>query len=105
MVFDESLSQLPVSDVTTKAATALIQVGNEWLENMDNGKLNGVIYLDVKKAFDSINHDIVLNKMRKRFGIFSIDLKWFGWYLSSREQQCSINDQLLVSIAQMFIFM
>ena len=71
-------------------AAALIQMCDEWLENMDNGKLNGVIFLDI----DSINHGIVLNKMKKRFGISSIELKWFESYLSNREQQCSINEQL-----------
>ena len=45
---------------------------DEWLENMDNGKLNGVVFLDIKKAFDSINHGILLNKMKKRFAILSI---------------------------------
>ena len=67
---------------------------DEWLENMDNEKLNGVIFLDTKKAFDSINHGILLNKMKKRFGISSIELKWFESCLSNREQQCSINKQL-----------
>ena len=62
--------------------TALIQMCDEWLENMDNGKLNGVVFLDIKKAFDSINHGILLNKMKKRFGISSIELKWFESYLS-----------------------
>ena len=61
---------------------------------MGSGKLNGVIFLDIKKAFDSINHGILLNKMKKRFGISSIELKWFESYLSNREQQCSINEQL-----------
>ena len=74
--------------------TALIQMCDEWLENMDNGKLNGVIFLDIKKAFDSINHGILLNKMKMRFGISSIALKWFESYLSNRERQCSINEQL-----------
>ena len=74
--------------------TALIQMCDEWLENMDNGKLNGVVFLDIKKAFDSINHGILLNKMKKRFGISSIELKWFESYLFNREQQCSINEQL-----------
>ena len=60
---------------------------------MDNGKLNRVIFLDIKKAFDSINHGILLNKMKKRFGISSIELKWFESYLSNREQQCSMNEQ------------
>ena len=74
--------------------TDLIQMYDEWLENMDNGKLNDVIFLDIKKAFDSINHDILLNKMKKRFSISSMELNWFESYLSNREQQCSINEQL-----------
>ena len=49
--------------------TALIQMCDEWLENMDNGKLNGVVFLDIKKAFDSINHHILLNKMTEQFRI------------------------------------
>ena len=58
------------------------------------GKLNGVIFLDIKKPFDSINHGILLNKMKKRFGISSIPVKWFESYLSNREQKYSINEQL-----------
>ena len=32
---------------------ALIQMCDEWLENMDDGKLDGVMFLDIKVAFDS----------------------------------------------------
>ena len=42
------------------------------------------------KAFDAINHAILLNKMKKCFCSSSIELKWFESYLSNREQQCSI---------------
>ena len=56
---------------------------DEWLENMDNGKLNGVVF---KKAFDSINHRILLNKMIEQFGIFGVELKWFESYLTNRER-------------------
>jgi retron-type reverse transcriptase len=63
---------------------------DEWLENMDNGKLNGVVFLDIKKAFDSINHRILLNKMNEQFGIFGTELKWFESYLTNREQQCNV---------------
>ena len=73
--------------------TAFIQMCDEWLENMDSGKLNGIIFLDIKKTFYSINHGILLNKFKKkRFGILSTELKWFVSDLSYREQQCSIND-------------
>ena len=55
--------------------TALIQMCDKRLENMDNGKLNGVIFLDIKQTLDSINHGILLIKMKIRFGISSIELK------------------------------
>ena len=73
--------------------TALIQMCDEWLENMDNGKLNGVVFLDIKKAFDSINHGILLNKMKKRFGISSIELKWFESYLSRENERTERESQ------------
>ena len=50
--------------------SALIQMCDEWLKNMDNRKLNGVVFLDIRKAFDSIKHDILL---RKTNGLNHID--------------------------------
>ena len=66
---------------------------DEWLDNMDNGKLTGVIFLDIRKAFDSINHDILLKKINNHFGFTGIHLKWFESYLNHREQQCFVNGQ------------
>jgi hypothetical protein len=40
--------------------TALIQMCDNWYETMDNGKLTGVVFLDIRKAFDSIDHVILL---------------------------------------------
>ena len=40
--------------------SALIQMCDDWFENMDNGKLTGVIFIDIRKAFDSIDHSILL---------------------------------------------
>ena len=67
---------------------------DEWLENMNNGELKRVVFLDTKKAFDSINHHILLSKMTEQLGIFGMELKWFESYLTNREQQCSINGEL-----------
>ena len=61
---------------------------------MDIGKLNGVVFFDMKKAFDSINHHTLLNKIDEQFAIFGVELKWFETCLMKREQQCSGNGEL-----------
>ena len=73
---------------------ALIQMCDDLLKNMDNGEINCVVFLDVRKAFDSIHHEILIDKMRNLFGIIGIQLKWFESYLNNRVQQCMINGKL-----------
>jgi retron-type reverse transcriptase len=72
---------------------ALIQMCDKWLSDMDKGKINGVVFLDIRKAFDSINHKILLRKLKNQFGIHDIELKWFESYLTNREQVCLVNDR------------
>ena len=74
--------------------SALIQMCDDLLKNMDNGEINCVVFLDVRKAFDSINHEILIDKMRNLFEIIGIQLKWFESYLNNRVQQCMINGKL-----------
>ena len=62
-----------------------------WYENMDNGELNSAVFVDIRKAFDSINHGILLHKMKEQFGISNIELKLFESYLSDREQVTFVN--------------
>ena len=57
--------------------SALIQMCDQWLENMDNGMLNGVVFLDIRKAFDSIDHSFLLKKMNEQFGIHGAELKGY----------------------------
>ena len=61
---------------------------------MDYGKLNCVVFLDVRKAFDSINHEILIHKFHNFFEIKGDQLKWFISYLKNRVQQCQANRQL-----------
>ena len=70
---------------------ALIQVCDQWLQDMDEGIINGVVFLDICKAIDSVNHEILLEKLKTQFGIHDIELKWFQSYLRNRKQVCSFN--------------
>ena len=42
--------------------TALLETNDNWCVNIDRGLLNGVIFIDLKKAFDTIDHEIILKK-------------------------------------------
>ena len=58
----------------------------DWYLNMDNGLINGVLFLDLKKAFDTVDHQILLQKLQL-FGIDFATLKWFRSYLTDRKQR------------------
>ena len=73
--------------------TALLDITNDWFSNMDNGLLNGVLFLDLKKAFDTVDHEILLNKLNF-YGVDSISLKWFQSYLTDRKQRTYVNGSL-----------
>ena len=47
---------------------------------MDNGKYTANIFIDLKKAFDTVDHDILLAKLRK-YGVENLELTWFTSYL------------------------
>ena len=40
--------------------SALIQICDGWSDNMDKGKLTGVVFHDIRKAFDSVDHSIFI---------------------------------------------
>ena len=54
--------------------TALLHMCDEWHQNLDCGKMIGVVFLDIRKAFDSIDHKILLHKMKTQFGLTGIEL-------------------------------
>ena len=73
--------------------TALLEATNSWSVNIDNGFLNGVVFIDLKKAFDTIDHEIILRKL-SYFGADQATIKWFQSYLSDRTQRCYVNGSL-----------
>ena len=71
----------------------LIKMTDDWLEAMDKGKLTGVIFIDLRKAFDLVNHELLLAKLRI-YGFSPSTLRWFRSYLNDRHQQVSLNGEL-----------
>ena len=60
---------------------------------MDKGLINGVVFIDFKKAFDTVDHTILQAKL-ERCGIRETPLKWFRSYLHQRKQVCKINNAM-----------
>ena len=69
--------------------TALLCMVDLWAENVDKGNLNGVAYIDMRKAFDAVNHSTLLMKL-KNVGCTDRAIKWFRSYLGGRSQFVSI---------------
>ena len=65
--------------------TALNHMIDNWMRSMDAGKFTGLLYIDLRKAFDTVNHPILLNKLAA-YGIHNVQLTWFKDYLSNRKQ-------------------
>ena len=58
---------------------------------MDNGNIPIAIFLDLSKAFDTLDHKILLSKLQY-YGIKDINLQWFESYLLDRSQYVQIDD-------------
>ena len=73
--------------------TALLKATDNWANNIDRGNVNAVVFLDLKKAFDTVDQDILLSKMNLD-GIQGIALDWFRSYLTNRTQRYLVNGSL-----------
>ena len=70
---------------------ALPNTSNQWLLNIDKSDYNLAVFLDRRKAFHTVNHNLLFKKL-KFYGIQEIKLQWFESYLSERQQYCSVNN-------------
>ena len=72
------------------ASHSMIDISEISKETIDNGKFGCGIFIDLKKAFDTVNHNILLTKL-EHYGVRGVLLKWFESYLSNRSQYVFCN--------------
>ena len=70
---------------------ALMQITEQIKESIDDGKFGCGIFIDLRKAFDTVNHDTLLLKLK--YGIRVSMLNWFKSYLTNRNQYVYINGE------------
>ena len=67
--------------------------------SLNNNLRSDVIYFDFAKAFDSVNHDLVLYKLKHRYGIDGTLLKFLTNYLQDRKQRVVIGNESSVYLS------
>ena len=81
--------------------TMLIKLTDYILNNIDNGNLCGMVLVDLRKAFDLVDHELMLMKL-DMYGCQGNALAWFKSYLSERFQSVKydgvLSDALPVTI-------
>ena len=80
---------------------ALVNLTDTLFANIDQGLLSGLLLIDLKKAFDLVDHTTLLSKL-KLYGCSESSLKWFCSYLTNRSQKTtfkgSMSDPLPMSV-------
>ena len=71
----------------------ILDIVNTIHSNMDNRKYSRGIFIDLKKAFDNVNHEILLTKL-EHYAIREVIISWFRSYLSDRRQSIEIDKRI-----------
>ncbi len=67
---------------------------NDLLLSSDCGCISLLVLLDLSAAFDTIDHNILLNRLENSVGISGSALAWFKSYLSDRHQFVAVNEEV-----------
>ena len=84
---------LHVSRAGHNTSTALIQLYDRWVEEVEDGKMVVVLFCDQSAAFDLCDHTILIEKLRL-MGLEDGALSWIRSYLSNRKQRFFVDEEL-----------
>ena len=69
--------------------TLLLRCLDKWYNALDSKKYVGVVFLDISKAFDTVNHDPLLSKL-SHLGLSPSTVSWFKSYLSNHSHNTRV---------------
>ena len=72
---------------------ALLSIIEKIRTSLDNKMYSCGIFIDLEKAFDTVNHQILLSKL-DHYGIRGVANQWFSSYLSNRYQSVILNGEI-----------
>ena len=72
--------------------TALLKVHNDLVRLMGQGKTVVLVLLDLSAAFDTIDKDILCDRLHTRFGVGGSALDWIKSYLDNRTMSVNIDE-------------
>ena len=72
---------------TTQLLEVLDQIGSY----LDANNQTDIIHMDMSKAFERVNHQLLISKLKNRFGITGKLLAWFESYLLNRKQRVTVD--------------
>ena len=72
---------------------AIVKLVDQIYESFEKDRYTLVIFIDLSKAFDTVDHTILIKKL-EMYGIKGINLAWFCSYLTNRIQYISITRDL-----------
>ena len=90
MIMDTFHLANPAFCAFISTVTCLLKNTDDWYNGMDLGKLVGLVFIDLKKAFNTADHNILCKKL-ELYGVQQRELSWFKSYLSNRKQFCRVN--------------
>ena len=74
-------------------SAALGALTDDWLRFIDIGQIIGAIYVDLKRAFDTVDTRVMSTKLR-RIGCSDMVISWFNSYLNNRKQRVAVRGTL-----------
>jgi len=72
--------------------TAVCILHNDLVCAIDKGHVTALVLIDLSEAFDTVDHELLIEVLKKRFAIGGIALNWFKSYLNERTQPFMFGD-------------